>query len=319
MNGFEIHCKNSSKIYIIRMSVLLTCSCSDEWIRDTLKEFIENFYYTYEFYWSHFHALMNGFEIHSENSSKISIIRMSLLVTFSSSDEWIRDTLRELIENFYYTYEFTGHIFILWWMGSRYIERIHRKFLLYVWVYWSHVHNLMNGFEIHWKNSTKISIRMSLLVTFSCSDEWVRDTLKEFIENFYYTYEFTGHMFMLWWMDSRYIERINRKFLLYVWVYWSHVHALMNGFEIHSDNSSKISIRMSLLVTCSCSDEWIRDTLKELIENFYTYEFTGHIFMLWWMGSRYIERIHRKFLLYVWVYWSHVHALMNGFEIHWKN
>ena len=243
-------------------------------------------------YCSHVHALMNGFEIHWKNSSKISIIRMSLLVTFPCSDEWIRDTFREFIENFYYTYEFIGHIFKLWWMDSRYIERINRKFLLYVWV---------------------------LLVTYSYSDEWVRDTLKEFIENFYYTYEFTGHMFIIWWMDSRYIERILRKFL-YVWVYWSHFHALMNGFEIHWKNSSKISIiRMSLLVTCSCSDEWIRDTLKELIENFYyTYEFTGHMFMLWWMDSRYIQIIHRKFL-YVWVYWSHVHALMNGFEIHWKN
>ena len=198
-------------------------------------------------YWSHFHALMNGFEIHWKNSSKISIIRMSLLVT----------------------------CFMLWWMDSRYIERINRKFLLYVWV---------------------------LLVTCSCSNEWIRDTLKELIENFH-TYEFTGHIFMLWWMDSRYIKRIHRKFLLYVWVYWSHVHALMNGFEIHLKNSSKISIiRMSLLVTFSCSDEWIRDTLRELIENFYyTYEFTGYMFMLWWMDSRYIEIINRKFLLYVWV------------------
>ena len=178
---------------------------------------------------------------------------MSLLVAFSCSDEWIRDTLKEFIENFYYTYEFTGHMFMLWWMDSRYIERINSKFLLYVCVYWSHVHALMNGFEIHWKNSSKISIRMSLLVTCSCSDEWIRDTLREFIENFY-TYEF----------------------------YWSHFHALMNGFEIHWKNSSKISIRMSLLVTCSCSDEWIRDTLRELIENFYyTYVFTGHMFMLW--------------------------------------
>ena len=133
------------------MSLLVTCSCSNEWIRDTLKELIENFLYVWV-YWSHFHALMN-------------------------------------------VWAYCSH-------DSRYIKRIHRKFLLYVWVYWSHVHALMNGFEIHWKNSSKISIiRMSLLVTCSCSDEWIRDTLKEIIENFYYTYEFPGHMFMLWWMD----------------------------------------------------------------------------------------------------------------------
>ena len=88
----------------------------------------------------------------------------------------------------------------------------------------------------------------------------------------------TKHKYFVGWKT---VGHVPREISRYVYFFIKQEGGAVNGFlkslQYKPSPIPSAGLEVPLLLKFSCSEEWVCDALKEFVETFYSYDFTGHI------------------------------------------